>query len=186
MGLVGCQLTLFFIHAAIYFNLMSLKYKKCVIRIIGVALEGQQGLPVVVFDDPESGDFITVSVDPFNADILIRDYVGEADSSAAAWLGNLLESRHPLRGIINIGDEGTPRIQFEFGVHRPKGLKRNLSLPLGEGLILARRLSLPLYAEERLFDSSRDELLFLNREKAFGRDFLYLTPPQFASDIPLE
>ena len=149
-------------------------------------MEGQQGLPVVVFDDPDSAEFITVSVDPFNAEILIRDYAGEADYSAAAWLGNLLESRPPLRGIINVGDEGIPQIQFEFGVHRPKGMKRNQSLPLGEGLILARRLSLPLYPEEHLFDSSKDELSFLNREKAFGRDFLYLTPPQFASNIPLE
>ncbi len=165
---------------------MSLKYKKCVIRIIGVALEGQQGLPVVVFNDPESGDFITVSADPFNAEILIRDYAGEADSSAAAWLGSLLENRPPIRGIINVDNEGNPRIQLEFGVHRLKGLGRKLSLSLGEGLILARRLSVPLYAEEHLFDSSRDELSFLNMNKTFGRDFLYLTPTQFASNIPLE
>jgi len=165
---------------------MSLIYKKCVIRIIGVALEGQKGLPVVVFDDPQSGDFITVSVDPFNAEILIRDYAGEADSSAAAWLGSLLEGRPPLRGIINVDDEGNPGIQLEFGALRPKGLKRSLSLSLGEGLILARRLSVPLYAEEHLFDSSRDELSFLNKVKAFGRNFLYLTPTQFALNIPLE
>ena len=153
---------------------------------MGVALEGQQGLPIVVFNDVLSGDFLTVPVDPFDAEILIRDFSGEAESSAAAWLGSLLIGSPPVRGTLFIDDDNLPRIRIEFSSLRLNGSKKNRSLPLGEGLILIRRLALPLYADERLFDLSQEELAFLNAVRAFGGNFLYLTPPQFAPNIPLE
>ncbi|MCK5736771.1 MAG: hypothetical protein KAH21_09845 [Spirochaetaceae bacterium] len=154
------------------------------VRIIGVALEGQQGMPVVVFDDPENGDFLTVSVDPFDAEILIRDYIGEAEHSAAAWLGDFLKTSPPRRGIIEKDDGGTFLIKLEFGILRSVGLKRDRVLPFGEGLMLLRRLSIPLYADELLFDTSREELTFLTESNAFGGEFLYLTPEQYTSIIP--
>jgi len=181
-----CQLTLFFTHAAIYFIVMFLKYKKRVMRVIGVALEGQHGLPVVVFKDSESSVFLTVSADIFDAEMLIRDFTGEDESSASAWLSVFLEKRPPQRGIVYVDKDGDSRIRLEFGTIRFKESKRNRSLTLGEGLIISRRLSLPLYADERLFEPSKNELEFLNESGAFAGNFLYLTPPQFALNIAVE
>jgi len=163
---------------------MSSEYKKCVIRIVGVALEGRQGTPVLVFESPLSGEFLTVSVDPFDAEMIIRDFIGDAEHSAAAWLEDLLKSSPPLRGVLDAGEEGQPRVLLEFGF-LGLGFRRNRILPLGEGLALLRRLSVPLYAGKYLFDTSREELGFLSESKAFGGEFLYLTPPQYAPNIPM-
>ncbi len=176
---------MFFTGPAIYFIVMSLIYKKCVVRIIGVALEGRSGSPVIVFDDPVSGNFLSVAVDPFDAEILIREFVGESDYSAAAWLGDLLQSNPPRRGIVEIDNEGKPFVRLEFGNLRGMASKKNRTLPFGDGLTLIHRLSLPLYADERLFDVSREELSFLSDSSAFNGDFLYLTPPQYAPNIPV-
>jgi hypothetical protein len=154
---------------------MSLNMKKRTVRIIGVALAGRGGSPVVVLDDPINGDFLPVSADPFDAEILIRDYIGEGDRTAAAWLGDLLKRSPPRRAVLEIDDDGRPHIQF----------RKNQYLPLGEGLALVRRLSIPLFADERMFDNSADELSFLTETRAFSGDFLYLTPPQYAPNIPM-
>jgi len=163
---------------------MSPEYKKCAVRVIGVALEGRQGEPVLVFDDPLSGDFLTVPVGPFDAEMIIRDYLGDAVHSAAAWLEELLKSAPPQRGVLDLSESGSPRIRLEFGV-LGLGSGKNRLLPLGEGLALLRRLSVPLFAGEHLFDSSRDELRYLSESKAFSGEFLYLTPPQYAPNIPM-
>ena len=176
---------LFFKYTAIYFFMMSKNYKKCGVRVLGVALEGLRGMPVIVFDSPENGEFFSVSVSPFDAEILIGDYAGEAESSASSWLAALLESSPPLRGIVHLDKNGNPLVRLEFGVLR-KGFSRDRSLSIGEGLSIVRRLALPLYAEESLFADSGEELSFLNSRETFGRDFLYLAPLQFASNIPTE
>jgi|GEM_PF-1738141 len=181
----GCQLGLFFVQSALYFYVMSLNSELNTIQLIGVALEGLQGMPVIVFENPVNGEFLTVAVDPFDAEILIRDYIGEAGHSAAAWLGELLESSPPSRGILDMSAEGIPLIRMEFGILRSGGLKKHRVLSLSEGLILSRRLSIPLSADEQLFDTSREELSFLAGTEAFSREFFYLTPPQYAPNIPV-
>lgn len=179
----GCQLTVFFTGAALYLIVMSFYLKKREIRIVGVALEGSGGSPVIVFNDPVKGDFLPVPADPFDTEILIRDFVGEGDRTAAAWLGDLLQRNPPRRGIVEIDDEGRPFVRLEFGGLR---LANSRYLPFGEGLALVRRLSVPLYADDRLFGVSRDELSYLTESRAFSSDFLYLTPPQYAPNIPME
>ena len=162
---------------------MFKNYKKCVVRVLGVALEGLRGLPVVVFDSPESGEFLSVTVNPFDAEILIGDYAGEAESSASSWLAELLQGNPPRRGIVYLNNNENPMVRLEFGVLQ-KGFNRERSLSIGEGLSIVRRLALPLYAEERLFEDSGEDFSFLNSKETFGREFLYLTPMQFASSIP--
>ena len=162
---------------------MSLYFKKRGIRIIGVALEGQGGSPVVVFDDPDTGEFLPIATDPFDTEILIRDFVGEGDRSATAWLGDLLRLNPPKQGVLDVDSDGRPFVRLDFNMLQ---LRQSRYLPLGEGLALVRRLSLPLFADDRLFEESRDELSYLTRTRAFSGDFLYLTPPQYAPNIPME
>ena len=180
---IWCQITVFFAGPALYLVLMSFYIKKRGIRIVGVALEGSGGSPVIVFDDPVKGDFLPVPTDPFDTEILIRDYVGEGDRTAAAWLGDLLQRTPPRRGFVEIDDEGRPFVRLEFGGLFPG---KSRYLPFGEGLALVRRLSVPLYADDRLFGVSRSELSYLTESRAFSGDFLYLTPPQYAPNIPVE
>lgn len=165
------------------FLLMSPDLHKCVIRVVGVALSGQAGSPVVVFNNPENREYLTLAVDPFDAEILIRDFSGEADDSAVSWLGDLLSSSPPNRADVVFSEDGRPEICLSFGRLIP-GRRQRLSL--GEGLALVRRLSLELYAPEKLFRDSAVEINYLTETRAFSNQFLYLTPPQYAPNIPLE
>lgn len=141
-----------------------------------MALAGRNGAPVVVFDDPIQGDFLPVSTNPFDAEVIIRAFSGEGDDTAVTWLGEILELNPPRCGIVEIDSDGDPRVSF--------GKDRHLSL--GEGLALVHHLSIPLFADEKLFGISSDELSFLSESYAFSGDFLYLTPPQYAPNIPME
>lgn len=155
---------------------MSPKIKKRSVRIIGVALAGRDGAPVVVFDDPVKGEFLPVSTNPFDAEIIIRAFSGEGHHTAVTWLGEILERNPPRSGVVEIDDDGDPAVIFGKDRH----------LPLGEGLALVHHLSIPLYANETLFEISSSELSFLTESYAFSGDFLYLTPPQYAPNIPIE
>lgn len=141
-----------------------------------MALAGRNGAPVVVFDDPIQGDFLPVSTNPFDAEIIIRAFSGEGGYTAVTWLGEILEKNPPRCGIVGIDMDGDPFVDFG----------KNRHLPLGEGLALVHHLSIPLSANEDLFRISSDELSFLSESYAFSGDFLYLTPPQYAPNIPME
>ena len=163
--------------------MMFLNSSDCLIRIVGVALEGRDGSPFVVFESPETGSFLPLPADPFDAEIIIREFLGEGDHSAVSWLGDLLRRSAPRRGRIETDSGGRPVMRFPSGV--PGGRQERL-LPFGEGLALCRRLNIPMVAAEELFDSSREELSWLASSGTFTGDFLYLSPPQYAPGIPVE
>lgn len=146
------------------------------LRVVGVALSGRDGSPVVVFEEPLSGDFLPVNIDPYEAEMVIRGFVGDDAGSAVSWLADLLTHHPPKRAVIEMDKDGRPYLRLSARRH----------LALGEGLALARRLGFPIMAEDGLFESTRGELAFLSDSGAFLKDFLYLTPPQYAPNMPLE
>jgi len=146
------------------------------LRVVGVALSGRDGSPVVVFEEPISGDFLPVNTDPYEAEMVIRGFVGDDEGTAVCWLADLLTHRPPKRAIVELDENNRPFLRISAKRH----------LAFGEGLALARRLGFPIVAGDDLFDSTRGELAFLADTGAFLQDFLYLTPPQYAPNIPLE
>ena len=162
---------------------MFLKSSDCYIRIVGVALEGRDGSPFVVFESPETGSLLTLPADPFDAEIIIREFIGEGDVSAVSWLGDLLHRSPPRRGRIDTETSDRPVVRFTLG---GQGIRQDKILPFGEGLALCRRLDIPMVAADELFDSSREELSWLASSGTFMGDFLYLSPPQYAPGIPVE
>jgi len=146
------------------------------LRVVGVALTGRDGSPVVVFEEPLSGDFLPLNTDPYEAEMVIRGFVGEDEGTAVSWLAELLTHRPPKRAVIEMDENGRPFLRLSA--------KRYLAF--GEGLALSRRLGFPIMAEDDLFESARGELTFLSDSGAFLKDFLYLTPPQYAPNMPLE
>ena len=148
------------------------------ILVLGVALEGSTGSPAVVFRSASENRFLALNADPFEAETIIREFTGEGDSSAVAWLAGILGRRKPCRAHL-LMEEGRSWIVFQCLFRR----KRRLAL--GEGLALIHRLSVPLTASEELFQSSAQEMAYLGSRSVFSGDFLYLTPPQYAPNIPL-
>ena len=161
---------------------MLTKTNACRIRIVGVALEGRDGAPVVVFESQGTGELLPLPIDPFGAETLIRGYLGENDEAAVAWLADALGKSAPSAGRIVSGDDAY-WVRFPFRLSRRPKVRR---LPLGEGLSLCRRLEIPLYAAESLFEASRDDLAWMAGSGSFLGDFLYLSPPQYAPGIPME
>lgn len=168
---------------AIYFLVMSFEFQQSEIQVVGVSLSGRDGRPLIVFECPGSGDFLPLAVSPFDAETVIRDFTGDGESTAVAWLEDLLVRRKPRRAVlVDDGDDG-PALRLDF---RRTSRAPSRRLAVGEGLALVRRLDLSLLAEDRLFRRSREELAHLARGRGFRENFLYLTPPQFAPNIPLE
>lgn len=152
------------------------------LRIVGVALEGREGSPVVVLESPGTGLFLPLAVDPFEAEIIIREFL-ETPDTAVAWLAQAIQSSPPRRGRIEMDSEGSPRMHLLYGL---ASSERDRYLSVGEGMILCRRLGIPVSAPESLFETSRDELSWLSSTGTFTGDFLYLSPPQYAPGIPVE
>ena len=154
--------------------------------IVGVALEGRDGTPVVVLESPDSGRFLPLSVDTFDAEILIRDFLDdqpETTDSAAAWLADLLRKTPPRMARVDFFDNGSPAVRLQFGLSPAAG---DRLLPPGEGLVLCRRLNLPVSASEELYEATREDLKWMGSNGTFTGDFLYLSPPQYAPGIPVE
>ena len=179
---------LFSCRDAIYFIVMFSRKAECSIRVVGVALEGRQGSPAVVSENLFTGEFLSLPVDPFDAEMIIRAYLDDdtdtdtsGESHAIAWLADLMNRNPPRRARIESCRTGEYRIRFSF---LPGTADRYLGP--GEGLALCRRLSVPLCAERALFEATREDVNWLSRRGAFTGDFLYLSPPQYAPGIPVE
>ena len=152
------------------------------IRLFGIALTGRDGLPVAVFESSGNGDFLTLPVSPFDAEALIREFTGAGEGdNTAAWLGDIIKNRPPLRGRLELDQEETVRIHFSFSKRCSRGDRK---LRLGAGFALSKRLGIPLFADNRLFFDFRPELTWLTNKNAFTGDFLYLTTPEYPSNIP--
>ena len=151
------------------------------IRIFGIALAGRDGSPVVVFESPDNGDFLSLPVSPFDAEALIREFTGEGDSDgAAAWIGDLMKKSPPLRGILELDEEETVRIRFSFSNMRGMPDRR---LRLCTGFALSNRLQTPLFADNHLFLDFLPELVWLSDQDTFTGNFLYLTTAGYTSNI---
>ncbi len=153
------------------------------LHVVGVALTGRDGFPVVVFQDTERENFLSLPTDPFEAEFIIREFIGEGEDSAVSWLAEIIGGKSLRQAVLEIGADNRPAVRFFFG-----GLKTPSErvLPLGEGLGLCRRLRLRLSAESDIFELFRDELAFLCKGNAFRENFLYLTPPLYAPTIAVE
>lgn len=162
---------------------MSFKRNIHDLHIVGVALTGRDGFPVIVFKDSTTGSFLSLPTNPFEAEYIIHEFIGEGEGTAVSWLSEILGGKAPRRACLEIGDEKLPAVRFFFG-----GIKTPSErvLPLSEGLSLCRRLNLSLSVETEVFEFFREELAFLCNDNAFRENFLYLTPPQYAPTIAVE
>ena len=154
--------------------------------IVGVALEGRNGTPVIVLESPDSGRFLPLSIDTFDAEILIRDFLDDqpgAPDSAASWLADLLRRTPPRLARIVFSDDGFPAIRLQFGT---TASSKDRLLPPGEGLVVCRHLNLSVTASEELYQATREDLRWMSSNGTFIGDFLYLSPPQYAPGIPVE
>ena len=177
-------MVLYYGRRAIYFPMMASKGNMHELRIVGIALAGSDGSPLVVFQDTETGDFLPLPTDPFDAEIVIREFTGDGDGTAVGWLVDAIGRNTPRGAVVETDADGPPKIRFSFGWGM-KGLTTRV-LPLGEGLGLCRRLDLPVSVDAGVFESFSRELDYLRTRHAFRRNFLYLTPPQYAPTIPVE
>ncbi len=159
------------------------------LRVVGVALEGRDGSPVIVLESSGTGRFLPVSVSPFDAEMLIRMFLeddspdGLSPVSATEWLADYLRNRPPRLARLESADDGSLRVRFQYGFSI-SGRDRLMSP--GEGLALCRNLGLSLQGSEGLFDMFREDLSWLSSTGTFTGDFLYLSPPQYAPGIPVE
>ncbi len=159
------------------------RVKEKSLGIVGVALEGRDGSPIVVLKDSCTGRFLPLSVDPFDAEMLLRDYLDEDGDSSTAWLAELLRRYPPRVVCLETAEDGSSRVRL--GYSRTRGV-RDRFLPVGEGLVLCRKLNLRIRAEESLFDAAGEELAWMGAHGAFTGDFLYLASGQYASGSPFE
>jgi len=158
-------------------------FDKVEIRVAGLALTGSDGSPMVAFTDPRSGECLLLAIDPFQAEFIIRDFLGETENTAVSWLSELLRNASISRAEVEIDDEGMPVISLVF--ERSDSSQRH-RLPLGDGLALVRRHSLPLYAHSYLFRNSKKEFQYLRERSAFGEEFLHLNPFGLAECVFME
>ena len=135
----------------------------------------------MVFADTTYGEYLPVETDPYEADFLIRDYISEADNSAAAWLAEIFGRQSARKANLERDEEGRVVVHVSFG---DLWRRKQHILRLGEGLALVRRLSIPLSANPDIFETRERELAHLAATNAFRRDFLYLTPPQLSGLFP--
>lgn len=152
------------------------------VQIVGVALAGRRGNPIAVLRAPESGDFLSLPLSAFDAETLIKDHVGEEESCAVSWLEDMLRNDPPRFCVLEVPPVGEAFIRFTCSGSPFPEIRR---LGAGEGMALARRLSVPVFARDSLFSEAEDELRWLTRNRVFTGDFLYLTPPQYAPTIPV-
>jgi len=156
---------------------VSMYFDKVEVCIVGVALTGSSGSPMAAFTDPRSGECFLLAIDPFQAEFIIRDYLGETENTAASWLSDMLRNSSISRAEVEVDDEGLPVINLVF--KRSNSSQRH-KLSLSDGLALVRRHSLPLYAHSYLFRNSEKDLECLSKKRAFGDQFLYLDPSELA------
>ncbi len=163
------------------------RLKDSSLRVIGVALEGSDGMPVVVLKESGGNIFLPVSVDPFDAETVIRSFLDEDEDdsvdSALFWLADSLKSAPPRKALIELQEDGRYRVRFITGLF---STGKDRLLPFGAGLVLCRILEIPLTASDILFENSREELSWLSNTGTFLGDFLYLSPTQYAPRIPVE
>jgi len=161
-----------------------LNNKKCVnVHIVGVALNGRSDSPVIVLECKKHKDFLSVPTTPFDAEAVIRDFTDDNLDTAVSWLASLLTPGRFQHGRIGFSEEGDAVVTI---LSRVRSRRVEKQLPLGEGLILCRKLEIPLEADPEIHKVSSEETSYLKETQAFREDFLYLTPPQHASSIPLE
>lgn len=152
------------------------------IHIVGIAAIGSEKSPVAVFLISETGEFLSLAVSPFDAEMLISDYLGENSLTAVAWVAQLLRRKHPCRGILESQGEGEFHIRFHFA-----GLTtlNDPILSVSEGLVLARRLDTPLFARDGLGTGMGEGIQWHSGIQEIGDDFLYFSPPGNASTVPI-
>ena len=140
------------------------------VTLVGVALEGMSGSPLIVFEGDETDRFLPLETDPFDIDFLIREIIGEGDDTAAAWVTDLLRRKRPTRALLTTNDEGEARLVISG--RRVRGLPK--AFRLGEGLVIARRLDLDIVAHPELFHRCEQELEWMTDHDSFRDDFLFL------------
>ncbi|MCG8452189.1 MAG: hypothetical protein MI717_03280 [Spirochaetales bacterium] len=150
------------------------------LMILGVALTGRDGSPVIVMEESAGGRFLPIPADPFQTEMLIRNFTEENHNSSVSWLAELLSTRPPQRALLELNGNGDIHVRFAY-----RKQNRGYALPLGEGLSLVKLLHTPLFAEEPLFVLCEHELQYLSHHTNFTENFLYLTPAQYASNIPI-
>ena len=142
------------------------------VTLVGVALEGMSGSPLIVFEGEETDRFLPLETDPFDIDFLIREIIGEGEDTAAAWVTDLIRRKRPTRALLTSNDEGEPRLVISGS--RIRGLPK--AFRLGEGLVIARRLKLEIVAHPELFHRCEDQLEWMADHGTFREDFLFLDP----------
>lgn len=142
------------------------------VTLVGVALEGMSGLPLIVFEGDETGRFLPLETDPFDIDFLIREIIGEGEDTAAAWVTDLIRRKRPKKALLITNDEGEARLLISGS--RVRGLPK--AFRLGEGLVIARRLGLEITVHPQLFERCEDELDWMTDHGSFRDDFLFLDP----------
>ena len=150
------------------------------LMVLGVALTGRDGSPVIVMEESVGGRFLPVPADPFQTEMLIRNFTEENHNSAVSWLGEQLRARPPQRALLETRSNGDIQVRFAY-----RKQNHGYTLPLGEGLSLVKLLHIPLFADEPLFALCEHELQYLSHHTNFTENFLYLTPAQYASNIPI-
>jgi len=149
------------------------KLKMYKIQIIGVSFSEPELTPVLIFNNLFDGSYFSLPTDPFSAEILIRDYSGEGENSAAAWLSGILMEKSPNKACIKITGDGGLSVLIKFG--RVLRTVQGRYLSLGEGLAVARRLSLPVFAEESVIYLYGNSQSFEKEGFSLKKDFLILS-----------
>ena len=149
------------------------KLKMYKIQIIGVSFSEPDLTPVLIFNNLLDGSYFSLPTDPFSAEILIRDYNGEGENSAAAWLSGVLREKSPKKACIRITGDGSLSVLMKFRRTIRTMYGRHLSL--GEGLAVARRLALPVFVEESVISLYGSTQSFAEEELSLKKDFLILS-----------
>lgn len=145
---------------------------------MGMALKGVNGVPVVIFQSLWQSDRFILEVSPFEAEMIIRDFLGEQPSSAVSWLEEYLRENPPRFGRMQNPSPAGGEVCFFFSGNVSE---KERSLPLSEALSLARRLRIPLFADERFFENAPRDNSFLSTFRIIPGDFLYVPSMDYST-----
>ena len=142
--------------------------------IIGIALNGESGLPTVILRSADTKSLLPLGIGPFEASAIIIEIENVHPSRPMAHdLLAELFVRHKLR-LLNLTIYQKLENDYLARITYKKGIRRyTMQVRPSDGIALAIRLGAPLLVSSEIVLTSEKESPLLNAGDGFSSEILY-------------
>ena len=141
-----------------------------IIQPVCATLEEDTGKVMLVFSNSDQDEFLPVETDPFEAEMFIREMMGESLQTAAVFLSEVMAKFPSAEAVLH------PELQkIEFSFDEP-AWRHGRFVGLADGITLVRRLGSRFVVHEEAFDVRRDDLDKLTASGAIAKSSVYFDP----------